>query len=162
VYLARDDSYTYKVVLDNAGQLVTGDIVRIGGTPVGEINDIALTDDAMAEVTISVDDDLAPLHAGTTALVRATSLIGTANRYIDGSPAPNCKPELEEGAVLGTDQTKSLVELDQSFDMLDPDTRKGLDDVIHGFADWYEGQERQANQAAMYFPPALVAGRKLF
>ena len=37
VFLARDDSHSYRFVFDNAGQLVKGDIVRIGGTGAGEV-----------------------------------------------------------------------------------------------------------------------------
>ena len=64
VVLARDDSHSYRFVFENAGQLVAGDLVRIGGTPAGEIESIELSDDGQAEVEVSVDDEFAPLHAG--------------------------------------------------------------------------------------------------
>ena len=50
-----------------------------------------LTDDAQADVTISVDE---PLREGTTAIIRATSLSGIANRYVSITPGPNNAPEL--------------------------------------------------------------------
>jgi phospholipid/cholesterol/gamma-HCH transport system substrate-binding protein len=162
VWLLRDDGHEYKLVFDNAGQLVKGDLVRVGGTPVGDINAIELTDDGRAEVTVSVNEDYAPFHQGTTAIIRAQGLVGTANRYIDVSPAPNFKPELGDGAVIQGDKTKSIVELDQLFNTLNPKTRDGLDHFIHGFADWYAGQEKNANTSAKYFAPALVSGRRLF
>lgn len=162
VFLTRDDTHTYRLVFENAGQLVNGDIVRIGGTGVGEVTGIELTDDRRAEVTVSVSDEFAPLHRGTTAMIRAQGLVGSANRHVDISPAPNYKPKLEDGALLEAEKTTSIVELDQLFNTLDSPTRKGLDDVVHGFADWYKGQESNANQAARYFPPALASGTKLF
>lgn len=162
VFVTRDGSHTYRLVFENAGQLVNGDIVRIGGTGVGEVTGIELTEDRRAEVTVSVSDEFAPLHRGTTAVIRAQGLIGSANRHVDISPAPNYKPELEDGALLDAEKTTSIVELDQLFNTLDAPTRKGLDDVVHGFADWYKGQERNANRSARYFPPALASGTKLF
>ena len=47
--------------------------VLIGGQPVGSVESIGLTDDNLAEVKISVEQEL---HEGTTAVIRATSLSG--------------------------------------------------------------------------------------
>jgi phospholipid/cholesterol/gamma-HCH transport system substrate-binding protein len=162
IFFTRDGSHEYKLVFENAGQLVKGDLVRIGGSPVGEITAIELTDDGRAEVTASVADEYAPLHSGTTAVIRWQGLVGTANRYVDVSPAPNFKDELEDGATIDGDSTRSIVELDQLFNTLDPKTRKGLDHFIHGFADWYSGKEKQGNKTARYFPPALASAERLF
>jgi phospholipid/cholesterol/gamma-HCH transport system substrate-binding protein len=161
VVATRDGSHTYRLIFDNAGQLVRGDIVRIGGTPVGEVTGIDLTDDSKAEVTVEIDDEFAPLHGGTTALIRAQSLIGIANRYVDISPGPNFRQELDDGAVLTADDTTSIVELDELFNALDPETRKGLEGTIAGFADWYEGKEAEANASARYFSPSLTATTRL-
>lgn len=162
IFLTRDNSYEYKLVFENAGQLVKGDLVRIGGSPVGDVNAIELTDDGQAEVTVGIDEEFAPLHEGTTVVIRAQGLVGTANRYIDISPSPNFKPELADGSRISGNDTKAIVELDQLFNTLDPKTRDGLDGVIQGFADWYEGQEKKGNQSAKYFSPALAAGNRFF
>jgi phospholipid/cholesterol/gamma-HCH transport system substrate-binding protein len=146
--LARDDSHSYRFVFENAGQLVAGDLVRIGGTPAGEIESIELSDGGQAEVEVSVDDEFAPLHAGSTATIRAASLIGVANRYVDVHPGPNFRSELDDGALLSADNTTTIVDLDQVFNALDPPTRAGLEQVIDGFAAWYGGRERQANESA--------------
>jgi len=159
--LMRDDSHTYRLVFENAGQLVKGDIVRIGGADAGLVEAIDLSDDDRAEVTISIKNEYAPLHRGTTAIVRAAGLIGVANRYVDVSPGPNFRPEMADGAVLGGDKTTSIVELDQLFNTLDPETRKGLQGVIKGSASWYKGREKLANESARYFAPALAATDRL-
>jgi phospholipid/cholesterol/gamma-HCH transport system substrate-binding protein len=159
--LGRDDSHSYRFVFDNAGQLVRGDIVRIGGTAAGEVTAIELTDESRAEVTVTVKNEFAPLHQGTRATIRAQSLIGLANRYVDVHPGPNFREALDDGAVLGSDNTTSIVELDQFFNALDPPTRRGLQGTFEGFADWYEGRESQANSSAKYFAPSLVATKRL-
>jgi phospholipid/cholesterol/gamma-HCH transport system substrate-binding protein len=162
ILLTRDDSHEYKFVFENAGQLVKGDIVRIGGSPVGTITGIELTDDGRAEVAAAIDDEFAPLHQGTSVVIRAQGLVGTANRYVDVSPAPNFKPDLADGATIEGDKTRAIVELDQLFNTLDPKTRNGLDGVIHGFADWYGGQEKNINETARYFPPMFASTQRLF
>jgi ABC-type transporter Mla subunit MlaD len=59
--------HKYKLIFETGGQLVPGNLVSVGGQQVGTVDDIKLTDDARAEVSITVDD---PLHEGTTAVVR--------------------------------------------------------------------------------------------
>jgi phospholipid/cholesterol/gamma-HCH transport system substrate-binding protein len=149
-------------VFQNAGQLVKGDLVRIGGTKAGRVDGIDLTDDGQAAVRLSIADGFGPLRRGTTAIVRAESLTGVASRYVDVSPAPSFKPALDDGATIGTDHSTSIVEIDQLFDTLDPKTRTGLRHLIAGQADWYAGRERQANRSALYLAPSLAATGRLF
>jgi phospholipid/cholesterol/gamma-HCH transport system substrate-binding protein len=159
--LRGDGGSTYKLRFENAGQLVKDDDVQVGGRRIGSVRKISLTDDNQAEITISVQDGYAPLHEGTSALIRATSLSGIANRYIALTPGPNSNRELPEGATLGTDKTTSIVDLDQLFNTLDPKTRAALQQFIQGSAAWYDGKGVQANAATKYFNPALSASRRL-
>jgi len=162
VLLLRGDAgSTYKLRFENAGQLVKDDDVQVGGRRIGSIRKIALTDDNQAEITIAVQEPYAPLHQGTSALIRATSLSGIANRYVALTPGPNSNPKLPDGATLGTDKTTSIVDLDQLFDTLDTKTRKALQDVIQGSAAWYDHRGTEANAATKYFNPALSASRRL-
>jgi phospholipid/cholesterol/gamma-HCH transport system substrate-binding protein len=161
VFATRDSTYRYRFVFENAGQLVRGDIVRVGGTQAGQVTGIELTDDGRAEVTVTVLESFAPFHRGTTATIRAQSLIGIANRYLDVHPGPNFRQELEDGAVVEADNTTSIVELDQLFNALDPPTRRGLQGIFDGFADWYSGKEEEANRSARYFGPSIVAIKNL-
>ncbi len=159
--LRGDGGTTYKLRFENAGQLVRGDDVQVGGRRVGSVDDIVLTDDNQAELTVTVQDDYAPLHEGTTALIRATSLSGIANRYVALTPGPNSNRELPEGAVLRTDKTTSIVDLDQLFNTFDPATRKALQGVIQGSAQWYDNRGEEANESTKYFNPALSQSRRL-
>lgn len=153
--LKGDELTSYELTFQNAGQLVKGDDVQIGGRRVGNVKDIELTDANQAKVTIELEAGFAPLHAGTTAIIRATSLSGIANRYIALTPGPDNRPELDEGAALTADATTAPVDLDQLFNTLDKPTRKALDDVIQGSATWYDGAGKDANKGAKYFNPAL-------
>jgi len=153
--------HEYTLIFVNAGQLVKGDNVQVGGRAVGSVKSISLTHDDQAAVKIAVQEPYAPLHDGTQAVVRLTSLSGIANRYVALTPAPATSPKLPDGATLGTGQTTTPVDLDQVFNTLDPKTRKSLQGVIHGFATQYTGKGRQAGQSIKYFNPVLSSGRRL-
>lgn len=155
VLLSVDGGSHYRLVFQNAGQLVKGDEVQIGGQKVGSVDDILLTADNEAQVNITVDKPYAPLHQGTTATIRLTSLSGVANRYIAISPGPNNAPELRSGAILGSDKTTSVVDVDQLFNTFDAKTRQGLQEVIQGSGIQYAGKGPQVNAAAKYLNPAL-------
>jgi phospholipid/cholesterol/gamma-HCH transport system substrate-binding protein len=161
ILLRNDGGTTYKLRFENAGQLVKDDDVQVGGRRVGSVSKISLTDDNQAEITIKVDDDYAPLHEGTMAIVRATSLSGIANRYIALTPGPNSNPTIPDGGTLAADKTTSIVDLDQLFNTLDPKTRASLQQVIQGSATWYDGRGIEANAATKYFSPAISSTQRL-
>lgn len=152
----------YKLEFEDAGQLVKGDQVEVGGVPVGEVKDIQLTPQYRALITIHISGSLVPLHEGSTAELRQPSLSQVANRYVMIVPGPNNRPALPNGATLPTSETKGLVDLDQIFNALNPRTRKGLANVIEGFAEQYSGVEAQANSDTEYFGPALNAVSHVF
>jgi phospholipid/cholesterol/gamma-HCH transport system substrate-binding protein len=159
--LRGGDTTRYELRFVNAGQLVKDDDVQVGGRRIGSVRDIELTDDNQAQITIDVQNGYAPLHEGTTAIIRATSLSGIANRYIALTPGPNSNPALPAGATLRTDSTTSIVDLDQLFNTLDPKTRASLQEFIQGNAQWYDHRGVQANGATKYFAPALSSSRRL-
>ncbi len=152
----------YQLVFKEAGQLVRGDQVQVGGVPVGSITDIVLTHDFKARVTIHVDSSLTPLHEGTVAQVRVPSLSTIANRYIVLTPGPNSNPALPAGATLTASATREVVDLDQLFNTLDPKTRKGLQGFIQGTAEQYAGAGRDFGRSTEYFAPALTATDHFF
>ena len=145
----------YTVHLQSANQLVKGNEVKVGGLAVGEITDIKLAEDNQADIKVTIEDDFAPLHTGTEATVRVSSLPSVANRYISLHPGPNNAPEIPKGGILETDETTNAVDLDQVFNTLDPPTRKGLQDVLQGFSAWYVGQSGNLAESFKYLGPSL-------
>jgi phospholipid/cholesterol/gamma-HCH transport system substrate-binding protein len=156
--LGGDDGHHYKLRFETAGQLVNGNEVQIGGTPVGTVDSIELTEDNQAEVEITIDQEL---HEGTTAVIRSTSLSGVANHYVSIAPGPDNADALPDDATLASDATQTPVDLDQLFDTFNPKTRKGLKGVIQGFAGIYAGKGEQANETYRYFAPALSSTDRL-
>jgi phospholipid/cholesterol/gamma-HCH transport system substrate-binding protein len=84
ILLSGGSSYQVKAIFTNASQLVPGDQVQVAGNPVGSVSKITLTPSGQAELTLTIDSSTyQPLHQGTDATVRLTSLSGIANRYVD-------------------------------------------------------------------------------
>ncbi len=90
---------------------------------------IELTDDNLAKVVVSVEQEL---HEGTTAIIRATSLSGVANHYVSISPGPNSNPPLENDATLGLASTTTPIDIDQLFNTFPAPVRRGLAQFIQG------------------------------
>lgn len=160
--LSSGTGTTYRLMFSNAGQLVNGDQVQVGGVAVGKVKAIELTGDNRARVTIAVDPPLAPLHAGSTAAIRATSLSGVANRYISLTPGPNNQLALHDGATLQTSATQGIVDIDQLFATFDPSTRAALKQVIQGSAAQSAGAARALQRNARYLSPAISATDHIF
>jgi phospholipid/cholesterol/gamma-HCH transport system substrate-binding protein len=148
-------SESYVLHFQSANQLVKGNEVQVGGLAVGKITDISLSKDNQANVKVQINDDFAPLHEGTTAVVRIASLPSVANRYISLTPGPNNAPEIPGGGTIEEDKTTNAVDLDQLFNTLDPKTRKGLQGVLQGFATWYAGQSSNLAKSFKYLGPSL-------
>ena len=109
--------HPYKLVFENAGQLVKGDNVQIGGERVGTVKGIKLRNDNRAEVDVKVQEPYAPLHAGTQAVIRLTSLSGIANRYVGLTPGPDSAAKLDDGDVLVHGESVPNMADDDLFEM---------------------------------------------
>jgi phospholipid/cholesterol/gamma-HCH transport system substrate-binding protein len=155
--------YVVKAVFQNASQIVTGDRVEVSGNPIGTVSNIALTPDGLAQITLDINDSAYdPLRAGTLATVRASSLSGIANRYVDLRLGPATGAKIPNGGTLSSDFTTSSVDLDQIFNTLDPKTVKGLQNVIKGSALLYAGNGKAAQVGWQYLNPAIASTSALF
>ena len=153
-----DDGSKYRLLFETGGQLVKGNPVLIGGAPVGTVDEIELRDDAQAEVSITIDQEL---HQGTSAVIRSTSLSGVANRYISITPGPDNLPALGDDELITQVDTTTPVDLDQLFNAIREPERKALQDIIQGSATVYAGRSAEANETYRYLSPSLTATTRL-
>jgi phospholipid/cholesterol/gamma-HCH transport system substrate-binding protein len=163
ILLSGGSSYQVKAIFTNASQLVTGDQVQVAGNSVGSISKITLTPGGQAELTLDINSSTyQPLHQGTLATVRLTSLSGIANRYVDLRLGPGTAPKIPSGGVIPASSTTSAVDFDQLFNTLDAPTRKGLQDVIQGSASQYANAGKKAQAAWQYLNPPVASTSVLF
>ena len=155
--------YELRARFENAGQVVTGGLVEVAGRKVGTVTDHRLTDDGLAELTLEIDDEWAPVPRGTHAQIRQFGLSGPASRYVELQlPHGERRGDLPDGAVLGTDDTTANVDLDEIFAMFNRRTRRSLKGVFRGSARQYRGSGQDANRGWLYLDPALVSATRLF
>ncbi len=159
-----DGGYTLKARFENAGQVVNGGLVEIAGKQVGTVTGQRLTDDGMAELTLKLDDEWAPIPRGTHAQIRQFGLSGPASRYIELRPPTGRQrgADLPDGGLLGLEDTTSNVDIDEIFAIFDRRTRKSLKGVFRGSARQYRGQGERARDGLLYLDPALVSASRLF
>jgi len=160
--LGGKDPYTIKARFQNASQLVNGNEIQVAGMPVGTVQEIDLTDDGQAEITMTVNDEYAPLRQGTRAVIRQASLSGVANRYIDLQLGDGMKDEIPDGGRIEADRTVANVDLDQFFNIFDPVARIAIQRDLKGFGEMYAGRSEQANDAVRLLNPALSSSSRLF
>ncbi len=158
------EEYEVTAEFENAGQLVKGNEVVVGGANAGSVKEIELGPQGQALVTFSVDDDYAPLARGTVATVRSPSLSQIAGRQVQLTlPADNTEgSEIPDGGSLSEAETVSAVDLDQLFNTLSPKTIKDFKHVIQGLELSYEGVGPQANRGLKYLNPFLSTSRRVF
>jgi len=157
--------YTVSADFLNAGQLVNGNPVQTGGTPIGSVKGIDITDEGQAVIEFSVDDDHSPLPEGTHATIRQFSQSGIANRYIDLTFPPEAQSQgrtIDDGGRIGVDNTTTAVDLDELFNTLDPPTRKALQGFFKGQARQFSGMGKEANVGFQYLNPALSTSSRFF
>ena len=157
--------YTVTADFLNAGQLVKGNPVQTGGTPIGSVKSIDITDEGQAVIEFSVEDSHSPLPDGTHATIRQFSQSGIANRYIDLTFPPEAQSQgrtIDDGGHIGVDNTTTAVDLDELFNTLDPPTRKALQGFFKGQARQFSKMGEEANVGFQYLNPALSTSSRFF
>jgi phospholipid/cholesterol/gamma-HCH transport system substrate-binding protein len=163
ILLSSGSSYQVQAVFQDASQVVGGDQVEIAGNAVGTVSKIALTRTGQAQLTLDISDSsYTPLHQGTQATVRLSSLSGISSRYVDLRLGPANASKIPSGGVINTTKTTSAVDIDQLFNTLNPPTLKGLQNLIQGTASQYASKGAAAQAAWQYLNPAVAASSTLF
>ncbi len=153
--LSSGAGYAVRADFQDAGGLLPGNVVLLGPTTVGSVKTIRLTPAGAAEVTMSLDAGLGPLHQGTVARIYEDSLSGVANKYVELEPASPNAPTIPDDGLIDENHTYSIVNLDEVFDTLDPLTRAGLKGFIRGEAASLNDKGQAANRALEYLAPGL-------
>jgi phospholipid/cholesterol/gamma-HCH transport system substrate-binding protein len=169
LFAGGGDKYTLKARFINAGQLVKGNLVELGGVKIGQVTGFEVTEDGRAEVEFEIDEDHAPLPEGTRLLIRPGSLSSVANRFIEVhlpsaelSKANSGQAMLDDGAVIDSDKTVSVVEIDTFFNLFDKKTRNSIQGFFRGANRQYAGVGDDANRGLPYLKTNLSAAGRLF
>lgn len=154
--LGSGSSYSVIAQFQDAGQLVKGNLVKVGGATIGTVGDVRLGDNGQAEIVLKIDDgEFKPLHKGTRAVLRNSSLSSVAGRIVVLEPGPNNAPELKDQGLIPAIDTRSATDVDQVLNAVDTKGRQYLQDVVRGGATAFVGSEAATNQLLERLSPAL-------
>lgn len=122
-------NHTVTARFSNVNGLVAGNAVRIAGVDAGTISSVEIgTQQAngqyYAQVSMHIDANHWPLHAGTRVSVRPEGVLG--NPYVEVDPGPASSPSLGDSPFFGVAQTQSPVNFDQLTNVFTPDVRAAI------------------------------------
>jgi len=100
---------TYAAEFTNVSGLKTGDLVRIAGVEVGQVNKISVNRDATVRVEFSTDNSV-DLTEGNRALIRYDNLIGKRFLALEEGAGP--LTPLKPGETIPVSRTEPALDLD--------------------------------------------------
>jgi phospholipid/cholesterol/gamma-HCH transport system substrate-binding protein len=72
--LLGSSAYVVTAEFENAGQLVKGNPVQVGGIPIGKVTDLEIRSNGHVDVEMTMKGPQTPLKTGTRAQIRQLSL----------------------------------------------------------------------------------------
>jgi virulence factor Mce-like protein len=150
-------TYSLKVNVPSAAQLVRGNEVRVGGARVGVIDAIKpiLHKDgtASAELSLKLNTDIKPLPVDSTILVRPRSALGL--KYVEITKGTS-KKGFPDGGIVPLGQAKpQAVEFDEVLSTFDDKTRQASRVNLREFGNALAGRGVDLNLAIQAFNPLL-------
>jgi phospholipid/cholesterol/gamma-HCH transport system substrate-binding protein len=128
----KPEGYRFTVPFKEATQLAVQSDVRISGVSVGKVKAINLGSDGLADATIEMDSQYAPIPDNTRAILRSKTLLGET--YVELTPGSKSAPTLPEGATLPTAQVSQATQLDEIFRTFNARTRTAFKVWMQGAA----------------------------
>jgi ABC-type transporter Mla subunit MlaD len=150
-------TYSLKVNVPSAANLVKGNEVRVGGTRVGIVDDItpvAHKDGSVtAQLGLKLQTSIKPLPVDSTVLVRPRSALGL--KYVEITKG-TAKKGYADGASVPLSQAKPHpVEFDEFLSTFDDKTRAASRVNLVGYGDALAGRGLDVNRAIEAFNPLL-------
>ena len=133
--------YTLRAAFTDANGLIKGADVVVAGNRVGQVTGITI-EGREALVTMRIKRQYAPLHRGTVAQIRYSTLL--AEKYLELTPAAGT-PTLGSGATIPTSETITPVDFDQFLSSLDPETRRQVQVLVQQLGGGLKGQRAALN-----------------
>ncbi|HEX4258623.1 MAG TPA: MlaD family protein [Streptosporangiaceae bacterium] len=153
VWFLAGNTYTVKVAMPSATNIVNGGTVQLNGFEVGSVSSIQAQEN-QAILELKIDRDYAPLHEGAVVLVPYKALLG--ERVVDITDGPSTNAVIpNHGLIVG--QMPKPTEFDQILNTLDRPTLDHLKSLVNGLDDTVKGHESDVNATLQASGPALQA-----
>ncbi|GAB3688423.1 MlaD family protein [Saccharopolyspora tripterygii] len=158
VSMNEDDDVSLTVMFPNASPLIPGNLVRLSGVEVGQIESVELQG-GQAAVKMRLDPSVLPLHSDASAKIRPVTLLG--ERFVDLNRGSDSAPEMDEPLVIRAQHTSSAVDLDQVLNSLDDPSSAALAALVTTLGEGTGGQGANVDEAIKALAPAMENTREL-
>ena len=142
-------TYPLTANVPDAAELVAGSEVRIGGFRVGQVKSIKAMPPRgkappYARLQLALDGTVKGIPDDTIVRVRPRSLLGA--KYVELEPGSSSRL-LPPDSTLPLTHSRPTPELDEAFNVFDPDTRRALQGTIREIGDATAGRGGDINRA---------------
>jgi virulence factor Mce-like protein len=157
-----DSSFRVDAIFDTAKGIIPGQLVKIAGARVGQIQDVTLTPDYKARIELSVDSRFAPFRSDASCQIKPEGL--TAENFVQ------CDPGTPAGQVLRghgghaptvtVEHTSVPVNLTDLFNIGTVPVRQRLRIVLDELGIGLAGRGEELNAIIRRANPTLADARK--
>jgi virulence factor Mce-like protein len=151
-------TYELKAQVPNAANLVKGNDVRIGGTRVGAVTDIAPKQhpdgSVTAVLTLKMESTVKPLPVDSTVLVRPRSALGL--KYVEVTKGTSSQGFADGATIPLRNARPEPVEIDEVLSTFDDKTRAAQQSNLLEFGNAFAGRGEDLNRAIEELNPLLV------
>lgn len=153
-----ENRYTFHAVVDEPQQLLKHADVRAAGVKVGEV--VAITGEGRkANVTMDLEDRIAPIYQDAQVLVRQKTLVG--ENYVEVNRGTPSSGQLPDGGTLPPAANKEAVPIDRVLNSLDAPTRKAISTNLRALGGGFEGHGDDLNRFAAALVPLTSDGSQV-
>ncbi|WP_243794886.1 MlaD family protein [Saccharopolyspora gloriosae] len=156
--LGEDKDVSLTVMFANASPLIPGNLIRLSGVEVGQIESVTLRG-GQAAVKMRLDRSVLPLHSDASAKIRPVTLLG--ERFIDLNRGSDSAPELTDPLVIRADRTTRAVDLDEVLNSVDDPSSTALAALVTTLGEGTAGQGPNIDEALKALAPALQDTQQL-
>lgn len=157
-----DSSYRVDAIFDTAKGIIPGQLVKIAGARVGSIEDVTLTPDYKARITLSVDSRFAPFRSDATCQIKPEGL--TAENFVQCDPgSPGGRTLRGRGGHAPTvpvERTAIPVNLTDLFNIGSVPVRQRLRVVVDELGIGLAGRGDEVNAIIRRANPTLAEARR--
>lgn len=147
-----DDKAVVSATFGDSSGVSAGFQVRAGGVEVGKVGDVRVAGNK-AELQMSVDKAVLPLHSDATAWIRKKNLLGEP--YIELNPGSPTAPEMDQ-PVIPQSQTRASVDLQDVLNSVDDPTGTSLAAFVTSLGEGLRGRGGDTAAALKALQPAMM------
>jgi virulence factor Mce-like protein len=157
-----DSTFRVDAVFDTAKGIIPGQLVKIAGARVGSIDDVSLTPDYKARISLNVDSRFAPFRTDSSCQIKPEGL--TAENFVQCDPgSPNGQVLRGRGGhppTVPVEHTAIPVNLTDLFNIGSVPVRERLRIVVDELGIGLAGRGEEVNAIIRRANPTLAEARR--